>query len=244
MELNEKLQAARIQNKLTQEQVCQQIGVSRQTLSSWENGKTFPDIVSLINLCGLYRLSLDDLLGTGESDDYIGFLDRAIAALKKRQKLYKIVELSVLATLMLDSVAAFFLTYTSSDTYGYFPGVQSGIYLSYRSIVIPFAILIVSLFIGVDTSWHNERWLLIPIIAGAFVLTSDYTLYTSAYLIKVMSGSAAFGTEDGMLAVSLLISQGITAFLLASGVTAAGLGIGTVYRRKIGAKNRQRTHTD
>ena len=118
MELNEKLQAARIQNKLTQEQVCQQIGVSRQTLSSWENGKTFPDIVSLINLCGLYRLSLDDLLGTGESDDYIGFLDRAIAALKKRQKLYKIVELSVLATLMLGSVADFFLTYTSSDTYG------------------------------------------------------------------------------------------------------------------------------
>ena len=39
--------------------------VSRQTVSHWENGKTIPDIQSLILLCELYGITLKDLL----SDD-------------------------------------------------------------------------------------------------------------------------------------------------------------------------------
>ena len=54
---------------MTQEQTAAHIGVTRQTLSSWENGKTYPDIVSLIKLSDLYRLSLDDLLNREDSAD-------------------------------------------------------------------------------------------------------------------------------------------------------------------------------
>lgn len=235
MELNEKLQAARIQNMLTQEQVCQQIGVSRQTLSSWENGKTYPDIVSLINLCDLYHLSLDDLLGAGESDDYISFLDRAIAALKKRRKLYKIAELSILAALILGG-AAVYLMMNKDDPNGYFPGGQSGLYTAYRTIVIPFSVLIVSLFVGVDTSWHRERWLLIPAVAILFTLTSVNVMHLPYYLM--LSQEESF--TENLTAVSILIPNLLTSAALSAGVTAAGLLIGTVYRRMVGAKSRRR----
>ena len=36
--------------------------VSRQTISNWENEKTYPDILSLIQLSDLYQVSLDELL--------------------------------------------------------------------------------------------------------------------------------------------------------------------------------------
>lgn len=62
MEINEKLKNARVVAQLTQEQVAENIMVSRQTISNWENGKSLPDIVSVMKLSDLYQISLDELL--------------------------------------------------------------------------------------------------------------------------------------------------------------------------------------
>lgn len=62
MEIGTKLKGARIQAGMTQEQVAEEIQVTRQTISNWENEKSFPDIVSVIKLSDLYNISLDRLL--------------------------------------------------------------------------------------------------------------------------------------------------------------------------------------
>ena len=62
MEIKKKLKDARANAGLTQEQVAEKIMVSRQTISNWENGKSLPDIISIINLRDLYQISLDELL--------------------------------------------------------------------------------------------------------------------------------------------------------------------------------------
>ena len=62
MEISERLKQARIQSGMTQEQVAEKVMVSRVTLSHWENGKTLPDIASLISLSDFYQISLDELL--------------------------------------------------------------------------------------------------------------------------------------------------------------------------------------
>ena len=62
MKIEMKLKDARIQAGLTQEQVAEIIMVSRQTISNWENGKSLPDIVSIMNLSNLYQISIDELL--------------------------------------------------------------------------------------------------------------------------------------------------------------------------------------
>ena len=46
----------------TQEQVAERLSVSRQTISNWENEKTYPDIVRVIELSNLYSITLDELL--------------------------------------------------------------------------------------------------------------------------------------------------------------------------------------
>lgn len=62
MEIGKQLKDARIRSGLTQEKVAEEINVSRQTISNWENEKSYPDIISVIELSSLYSVSLDDLL--------------------------------------------------------------------------------------------------------------------------------------------------------------------------------------
>ena len=62
MQFGEKLKDARQGKELTQEAVAKEIGVSRQSLSNWENDRTYPDLASVLKLSDLYGLSLDDLL--------------------------------------------------------------------------------------------------------------------------------------------------------------------------------------
>lgn len=62
MEISDKLKTARVNAGVTQEQIAETIGVSRQTISNWENGRTLPDVMSLIKISDMYQISLDDLL--------------------------------------------------------------------------------------------------------------------------------------------------------------------------------------
>ena len=62
MEIGKKLKSVRLQKGFTQEAVAEKVQVSRQTISNWENEKSYPDIVSVVNLSNLYEISLDELL--------------------------------------------------------------------------------------------------------------------------------------------------------------------------------------
>lgn len=61
-EISTRLRRARQEAGLTQEQLAEKILVSRVTISHWENGKSLPDIASLLSLSDLYQISLDELL--------------------------------------------------------------------------------------------------------------------------------------------------------------------------------------
>jgi transcriptional regulator with XRE-family HTH domain len=62
MEIEKQLKDARANAGMTQEQVAEKIMVSRQTISNWENGKSLPDIISIMNLSDLYQISIDELV--------------------------------------------------------------------------------------------------------------------------------------------------------------------------------------
>lgn len=85
MEICERLREARKKSELTQEQVAEQIMVSRVTVSHWENGKSLPDIVSLIRLSNLYKISLDELLkGDPKMEEKV---EKDVKALKSNKRL-------------------------------------------------------------------------------------------------------------------------------------------------------------
>ena len=59
-EVSTTMKLLRIEKGINQEQLAEQLHVTRQAVSSWETGKTQPDIDTLLRLCCIYHI--DDVL--------------------------------------------------------------------------------------------------------------------------------------------------------------------------------------
>lgn len=66
MNLSGKIKSLRADNKLTQEQLAEKLRVSRSTVSSWETGRSYPDLEMVIAICDCLNVSLDFLLREDE----------------------------------------------------------------------------------------------------------------------------------------------------------------------------------
>lgn len=64
MEFNEKLKELRIKSKLTQEELAEQLHISRQSISKWEQGINEPNIEMLKKLSDIFGVTLNELLET------------------------------------------------------------------------------------------------------------------------------------------------------------------------------------
>ena len=62
MNFNEKLINLRKSKGLSQEELGNELKVSRQTISNWENERSYPDVHNLIMLCDIYSVSLNTLM--------------------------------------------------------------------------------------------------------------------------------------------------------------------------------------
>ena len=62
MEFSAQIKKIRTDNQLTQEQLAQQLNVSRQTISSWENNRNIPDLEMVVSIAKLFNISLDQLI--------------------------------------------------------------------------------------------------------------------------------------------------------------------------------------
>ncbi len=68
---NENLVQLRKLNQMTQEDVAEKVGVSRQAVAKWESGETSPDINACVVLAEIFGVSLDDLVNW-ENDENLG----------------------------------------------------------------------------------------------------------------------------------------------------------------------------
>lgn len=69
MEFHKKLQQLRKQNNMTQEQLAQQLFVSRTAVSKWESGRGYPNLESLKAVSKLFSVTVDELLSNEELID-------------------------------------------------------------------------------------------------------------------------------------------------------------------------------
>jgi len=61
MTLGNKIVELRKKRNLTQEQLSEKLGITRQTLSNWEKDITNPDIIQAKNIASFFKITLDDL---------------------------------------------------------------------------------------------------------------------------------------------------------------------------------------
>lgn len=99
MRIADKIKNARIQKGYTQEQVAENLLVSRQTISNWENGKSLPDIISIIKMSELYELSLDEMMKGDKA--LLKKVERDVGAVKAEKRLIKFAWISIVIAIIL-----------------------------------------------------------------------------------------------------------------------------------------------
>lgn len=79
------LRKLRLEKHMTQEQVADTLGVSAQSVSRWETGATFPDILLLPELAKLYGVLVDDLFKESP-EGYKNYANRLFAVYENSRK--------------------------------------------------------------------------------------------------------------------------------------------------------------
>lgn len=199
MEIGSKLKQTRTKMGMTQEQVAGELGISRQTISNWENNKSFPDIVSVIRLSTLYSVSLDELLK--EDKEMIKHLEESTNEVKSRQTFSKLIQIMVYLLIWAASIILFWL---GKD------GDEMGYALVVFYCVLPVSTLIVSVFIGKDRGWANYKWIML-LFFGFMYMLAGYATFS-------LANTAAFGN---------LQAPDITDIIPGILCSAAGMMIGT-----------------
>ena len=84
MTVAEMIRQTRTESHMTQEEYGLKFGVTRQTVSSWENARSMPDLQMLIDICNTYHISLDQLLNEDKAFvnkiDFYGKLKKYLKA--------------------------------------------------------------------------------------------------------------------------------------------------------------------
>lgn len=71
MTLGEKIYELRAQHNLSQGDLANELNVSRQSISKWENGNSTPDLDKLTKLAKIFNISLDELVNNEETEKNI-----------------------------------------------------------------------------------------------------------------------------------------------------------------------------
>ena len=78
MQLGEKLQLLRSRNGISQEELAEKLGISRQSVSKWESGQSIPDLKKLIILSDIYNVTIDSLVKDGDEYDILQETDAKV----------------------------------------------------------------------------------------------------------------------------------------------------------------------
>ena len=205
MDIGVKIKNARIKANLTQEQAAETLGVSRQTISNWENEKTYPDIVSVVKMSDLYDISLDRLLKEEKPvSDYLDYLEESTNVVKSRNKLSKLVLIMTYLVIWAVSLIVFWLFMDPAGALGYS--------LMFLWLLLPVTTFVLSLLIGRNNFWGKWKWLSAAAF-GLMYMLADYATFKAANMVS----NGIFRMPDFIMLFAGVI------------ISVLGLGVGAVF---------------
>lgn len=103
MSLGKQILKLRKENKMSQEDFSEIFNVTRQTVSSWENEKSYPDIETLVKISDKFNISLDILI-KGDSK-----MIQDVTKKMKNHKLFKIIIFALIIVLLSSGLIFYFV---------------------------------------------------------------------------------------------------------------------------------------
>ena len=215
MEIGNKLKKARSEKGITQERAAELLDVSRQTVSNWENNRSYPDIVSVIKMSDIYSVSLDHLLKEEESmnQTYQEFLEESTNTVKAKRNLGKVILLSTYFIVWTVAMIVFWNINGPEAT---------GLNITFRFVLLPILLLMSTAIVTKNDYLGRGNWFCVFGAAITF-LTVPYTEFVEEL------GTATFSFRFpnwGYMVIGILVSL-------------CGIGIGTFLKKKTLSKENQ-----
>ena len=109
MKFGEKLYNLRRSAKMSQENLAEKVGVSRQSVSKWENGDAYPEMENILKICKIFHCKINDLIHEDIQD--IDSLDeeikmKVVKLEKEKQKKLKVISKIIYIISKIGSVVA------------------------------------------------------------------------------------------------------------------------------------------
>lgn len=172
MDIGSKLKSARNEAKFTQEEIAEKLGVSRQTISNWENSKSYPDIISVIKLSDIYSITLDALLK--EDENMIKHLDETTNIVKSKNRLRNVLLISVYISIWVACILFYWVFSGPTDAMVYSLFVFWGI--------LPITSLIISAIAG-KYDFKPSTKIGVVIMLGIMSMLCEYFTYSLGNMI-------------------------------------------------------------
>lgn len=204
MELSEILKKARGDSRLTQEQAAEALGVSRQTLSNWERGKTYPDIVSVIKMSDLYCVSLDRLLRGEKKEEmsvnktYMEFLQESTDAVRSENRKAKMALILSTVGIWAASMLAVGVVWAAAGA------DAAGYCLTVVWMVLPILFFAVSAIIGRYNYFGRLKWIAAAGISIMYTLSGCITAAAAENTMGVTLMWPSFAKLPVGLVISLM----------------------------------------
>ena len=146
MNFSDNLKRLRKEHNLSQEQIAEALGVSRQSVSKWESVLAYPEMDKMLSLCKMFNLNIDDLLNQDIKevnnnkqaknninkfiDDFLDYITKTIdmfSSMNLKQKLKCIFEQLIIITI-LTIILLILGSILSAISYNLFSFIPSNIY--------------------------------------------------------------------------------------------------------------------
>ena len=139
MKFGENLYNLRKKKKISQEKLAEKIGVSRQSVSKWENGTAYPEMNRIFELCKIFHCKLNDLV----NDNILDFdsLDEEVKMSvvkfnKEKQKKLKIVSKTISICSRILQVITIIISAVMIMSMLFIPSIINNAYVNNESIII------------------------------------------------------------------------------------------------------------
>ncbi len=171
MKLSNNLKNIRKENNLSQEQLAEKLGVSRQAVSKWESGQSYPEMDKVLLICKLFNYNIDELMNenvkevneTKQSkvninkyvEDFFEFITKTVnmlSAMKFKQRMKCLIE-QIIVSIFLAIIFAIIEAIGISVLELMFRGLGLNIYYVIRNICEAIY-LTLALFVGITILLH------------------------------------------------------------------------------------------
>lgn len=152
MDFSEQLKTIRKERGLTQEQLANELMVSRQAISNWENNKNLPDLEMVVRISKLFHLSLDELILGGNEMTHMA--EKLIHDGKEtRRAKLNLISISIGAVLLLMGIGCLVIKRLSVE----YIDAQGMLHENFFLLPIGFLFIFSSLMTFIGVGFNNLR---------------------------------------------------------------------------------------